>query len=260
MAGNEKTAHKVSSIMFCQCQGMRQSFFVFPLAATVWFGLAVCAMAEPPAFLTGRQPFISLGQGAGGEASRASLFVDRAETGLFAPWPEARAAPLPAALSRSAQGVARQIRDVIAQAEAGRAGYDAVQWGARIKPPARPTEMTLAQIDEWIRDTPGQPHAIGRYQFIPKTLRWLVQRLNLPQNTQFTPEVQDRLADLLLADAGLEAVLSGEIDRISFKRNLARIWAGLPLPNGKSYYEGVAGNKATMSWRRFADRLDRILS
>lgn len=192
--------------------------------------------------------------------ARASLFVGRAETGLFAPWPEARAAPLPASLSRQARGVARQIRDLIGQAEAGRAGYDAVQWGARIKPPARPTAMTLAEIDRWILDTPGQPHAIGRYQFIPRTLSWLVQRLGLPPETQFTPEVQDRLADLLLADAGLDAVIRGEIERIVFKRNLARIWAGFPLPNGKSYYEGFAGNKATMSWQRFADRLDRILS
>jgi len=72
--------------------------------------------------------------------------------------------------------------------------------------------------------------------------------------------VQELLANLLLAEAGLDQVLRGEIDRITFKRNLARIWAGFPLPNGKSYYQGFAGNKATMSWQRFAKKLDRILS
>ncbi|MEX0337754.1 MAG: hypothetical protein AB3N11_01825 [Arenibacterium sp.] len=239
---------------------MQQGPVSFAWAIAFWPFLAHAAFAEPMPFFSDRQPFIALDQPAPGTAAQASLFVDRAESGLFAPWPEARATPLPRALSGSAQRVARQIRDLIGQAEAGRAGYDAVQWGATIKPLARPTAMTLAEIDQWIRDTPGQPHAIGRYQFIPKTLRWLVQRLGLPSDTRFTAQVQDRLADLLLADAGLEDVLRGEIDRITFMRNLARIWAGFPLPNGQSYYEGFAGNKATMSWRRFADRLDRILS
>jgi hypothetical protein len=39
---------------------------------------------------------------------------------------------------------------------------------------------------------------------------------------------------------------------------LARIWAGLPLPNGRSYYEGHAGNRATMSWDAFEDGVARI--
>ena len=37
--------------------------------------------------------------------------------------------------------------------------------------------MTLDEIFAWIAATPGQPHAIGRYQFIPDTLRMLVNRL-----------------------------------------------------------------------------------
>ena len=239
---------------------MRQDVSGIFWVVALWLALGSGVWAEGLSLFDNRQPFISIDRKAPVATARASLFVDRAETGLFAPWPEARSSPLPATLSRKARRAAREIRDLIGQAEAGRAGYNAVQWGARIKPPVPPTAMTLAEIDRWIRDTPGQPHAIGRYQFIPRTLRWLVQRLGLPPETQFTPEVQDRLADLLLADAGLEAVLRGEIDRITFKRNLARIWAGFPLPNGKSYYEGFAGNKATMSWQRFAERLDRILS
>jgi len=120
--------------------------------------------------------------------------------------------------------------------------------------------MTLAQINTWIENTPGQPHAIGRYQFIPKTLRWLVVRLDLPPDTQFTPKVQDQLANLLLADAGIEQVLTGDIEKRAFMRNLARIWAGFPLPDGKSHYEGFAGNTATMSWQKFETHMIRILS
>jgi hypothetical protein len=34
--------------------------------------------------------------------------------------------------------------------------------------------MTIEQIYAWIKAILGQPHAIGRYQFIPATLRRLV--------------------------------------------------------------------------------------
>ncbi|WP_290557787.1 hypothetical protein [Aestuariivita sp.] len=223
----------------------------------IWPALA---SAEAVPLMTDRQPLFSLAPSVSAPRGSASLFAGRGEASLFAPWPEALAVPLPARLSRAGADAARRIRDLIAKAEAGPDGYDAVQWGARIPPPQRPTRLTLAQIDQWIRDTPNQPHAIGRYQFIPKTLRWLVARLGLPPETRFTPGIQDRLANLLLADAGLEAALSGEMDQRTFMRNLARTWAGFPLPNGQSYYEGFAGNKATMSWQKFEARIARILS
>ena len=226
------------------------------------FGACQPALADEPAsWHRAAAPLFTLSpdrDGASGQGG--SLFAGRSEGGLFAPWPGARAHPLPLPLSSSAAIAATRIRNLIARAEAGPAGYDAVQWGAAVMPPARPTVLTLAEIDRWIRDTPGQPHAIGRYQFIPKTLRWLIARLDLPGRTRFSPAVQDRMADLLLADAGLQAVLSGEMDRRTFKRNLARTWAGFPLPNGKSFYDGYAGNKATMSWKTFEAQIAQILS
>ena len=187
-------------------------------------------------------------------AAAPSLFVDRAATGMFAPWPE-RAAAVPGLSGGSS---AAQLLSLIARAEAGPAGYDAVQYGATIRPPGRPTELTLAQIDAWIDATPGQPHAIGRYQFIPPTLRSLVARKGLSPETRFTPEVQDRLAMGLLQDAGLRRFEAGELDRETFMRNLARIWAGLPLPDGRSYYDGYAGNRATMTWETFEAGIARI--
>ena len=185
----------------------------------------------------------------------ASLFAGRREGGLFAPVAP-RAAPR---LLGPVTGVAAHLRNVIALAEAGAAGYDAVQHGARIRPPRAPTRMTLADIFQWIADTPGQPHAIGRYQFIPDTLRMLVGRANLPRSTRFSPQVQDRLADLLLLDAGLGELQAGTISRTRFMNNLAQIWAGLPTSNGRSHYHGYAGNKATMSWARFAREVSRVL-
>ncbi|MGI3211271.1 hypothetical protein ACROSR_09165 [Roseovarius tibetensis] len=206
-----------------------------------------------PLFDNPRQPLIAARTGP--SVQSASLFVGPEDgDGLFAPTPRQ-----PLTAPRTGPSAAARLRDLIALAEAGRAGYDAVQHGATIRPPKRPTQMTLREIDQWTRATPGQPHAIGRYQFIPATLRRLTARLHLSPGTRFGPDVQDRLGDLLLADAGLDKVQRGEITQDAFLLNLAKIWAGLPTATGRSYYHGVAGNKATMTWHRYTQAVREIL-
>ncbi|ROU02816.1 hypothetical protein EAT49_09990 [Histidinibacterium lentulum] len=193
-------------------------------------------------------------------AAGPSTFIGQDAAGFFAPWPDRAPAPLrqaAAPLSGGGGPVAR-LRDLIAAAEAGPAGYDAVQHGARIRPPAPPTRLTIGQIDDWIRATPGQPHAIGRYQFIPPTFRRLVRQLGLPRDAPFSPAVQDRMADILLVEAGLERFLAGEIGRVDFMNRLARVWAGLPTSSGRSHYHGYAGNRATKSWAEFHGAMTAI--
>ena len=158
----------------------------------------------------------------------------------------------------SAAGAAIQVRNLIAAAEAGAHGYDAVQYGARVKPPKRPTEMTITEINDWIDETPGQPHAIGRYQFIPSTLRSLLIEAGINENTVFSAQVQDLLADILLEDAGFTSFMEGRIGRHRFMENLARIWAGLPTSDGLSYYEGYAGNRAVITWSEFDDYVKKV--
>lgn len=118
--------------------------------------------------------------------------------------------------------------------------------------------MTLAEVFKWIDATPGQPHAIGRYQFVPKTLRRVVAKTGIKASQRFSPKVQDQLADVLLAEAGLHRFRSGKLTRKAFMNNLAKIWAGLPNSSGKSHYHGYAGNKATVSWARFDAVMARI--
>lgn len=153
---------------------------------------------------------------------------------------------------------ATNLKHLIGWAEAGRNGYDAVQHGARIGPNKRPTQMTIGQIKQWIRATPGQPHAIGRYQFIPATLDTLVREIGFSANTVFTADVQDRLADLLLADAGYSQFVGGKVSRHQFMDNLAKIWAGFPTSTGRSFYHGYAGNYATISWNEFDHHMASI--
>ena len=206
---------------------------------------------------------------AGGRAG-GSLFAGTAGRSLFAPYPVRQrglqgAAPrLPdgnqaAALTIPATGgAADRVRHLIAAAEAGKAGYDAVNYGARIRPQRPPTAMTLAEIEAWIAATPGQPHAIGRYQFIPATLRRLVAMKGLHAGTRFTPQVQDALADILLVEAGFNDLQRGAIQRRTFMNNLAKIWAGLPNSSGQSHYHGYAGNRATLTWARFEAEMATI--
>jgi len=150
------------------------------------------------------------------------------------------------------------LKTLIASAEAGLLGYDAVQYGARQLPPKRPTEMTLGQILDWAQATPGQHHAIGRYQIIPSTMRDLMRRGDIPRTARFSREMQDDLADILLADAGLDKFADGDISRAQFMNNLARIWAGLPTDTGRSAYHGYAGNQATISWPDYDQRMAAI--
>jgi len=133
-------------------------------ASLVWLLLAGTGAAE--GLFAPRQPLFEAPKGAVGDVQLASLFVGEAEGGLFAALP----GRLDAHLQQGGSKAAR-LHDLIAQAEAGAMGYDAVQHGAHVKPPKHPTQMTLGEIYAWIRATPGQPHAIGRYQFIPATLR-----------------------------------------------------------------------------------------
>jgi hypothetical protein len=187
-----------------------------------------------------------------------SLFIGRKEGSLFEDRPAHQPAYPKTGTAIISGTDVEVIRALIRQAESRRDGYDAVQHGARIKPPRKPTQMTIEQIYQWIADTPGQPHAIGIYQFIPKTLVRVVRKAGIDPKTRFTPAVQDRLGDVLLAEAGLQRFRAGKLSRVAFMNNLAKIWAGLPNSSGKSHYHGYAGNKASITWARFDAAMKQI--
>lgn len=231
----------------------------------VLFMMAAAARAQISTLIESgeRTPLIQMNRvsnAVGGQ--RSSLFIGQSGRSLLAPYPARptpvrQKVPLGAALGGRASSEARLL-NLIAVAEAGPDGYDAVQHGARIRPDKRPTDMTIGEIYDWISATPGQPHAIGRYQFIPDTLRRLVAEADFNRRTPFTPAVQDELAHILLSDAGLASFQAGAMTRHAFMHNLAKIWAGLPTANGRSYYHGYAGNHATMSWASYDREMRRI--
>lgn len=92
--------------------------------------------------------------------------------------------------------------------------------------------------------------AIGRYQFLRRTLQLLQKKHDLPGSTLFTPELQDRLAVDLLIGRGYPAWWRGSLSDAEFAHGLALEWASLPDPRnyGKSAYDGdSAGNHASVS-------------
>lgn len=208
--------------------------------------------------LTGTEADVADETGDEAALGAPSLFIGKQGASLFARAPVRNLLAEGAGMPRLTGTPVERIRQLIGHAESRRHGYDAVQHGARIRPSKRPTDMTLAEIYQWIDDTPGQPHAIGRYQFIPPTLRSLVKRKGIPLTERFSPMVQDVLADVLLVEAGLLAMRSGAMERHQFMNNLAKIWAGFPNSSGKSHYHGYAGNKASMTWAHFDAEMDKI--
>ena len=150
------------------------------------------------------------------------------------------------------------LRNLIASAEAGVGGYDAVAYGADVPPPAQASKMRLGEVRAWVQATPGQNHAIGRYQVIPKTFERLAKATASADEATFDRTLQDRWANVLIEEAGYSAFLVGEITPDAFMDRLAQIWAGLPLGDGRSAYEGVAGNRATIRRSAYARGIAQI--
>lgn len=154
-----------------------------------------------------------------------------------------------------------RLRALISHAESRRLGYDDYHGSggaAQIPPPKRPRDMSISEIFAWVQSSPGQQHAIGRYQIIPSTLTRLVDRAGIALETRFDEKIQDALANLLILDAGYIELKEGKKPLAAFMDDVARIWAGFPLASGLSAYNGTAGNKATVSREFYSEQMAQI--
>lgn len=119
------------------------------------------------------------------------------------------------------------------------------------KNPADLSVHTLAGIYEFQRGmlaNDPRSTAIGRYQFLRKTLQGLQAECRLPDTEMFAPELQDRLGMRLLNRRGYSEWRAGKIDAREFAHRLSMEWASLPDPgnDGRSHYDGdSAGNHAS---------------
>jgi hypothetical protein len=124
-------------------------------------------------------------------------------------------------------------------------------------------------INELIRaGQKRQVFAVGRYQFIPSTLREAVKREGLSGQEPFNAEVQDRLARYLLNQKrpAIGTFLSGRSNNLrEAAQDLAREFAsvGLTYPEagrrvGQSRYAGTAGNAASISPQEAQEALKKV--
>ena len=151
---------------------------------------------------------------------------------------------------------ARPILDMIGRYESG-GDYNRV-YGNVIQPL---TSMTLSQVIGFQNDyvAAGSPSsAVGKYQFIRKTLRSLKSDLGFSDSTYFNAYTQDTMALELLKRRGFKSFIEGRITMQQFMLNISMEWASLPVPfttrgykktvqRGESYYAGDGLNTAHAS-------------
>jgi muramidase (phage lysozyme) len=115
--------------------------------------------------------------------------------------------------------------------------YNAAQGGGS-GTPAKLTNKTLAQIDDIQDDMKSDSTAtgtgIGKYNIPQSALREAKEELGLSDSTKFTPSIQDKLAEQLLKDAGIEKWKNGKKTTDDFIDDLASIWPSLPTSDGKT--------------------------
>jgi len=119
-------------------------------------------------------------------------------------------------------------------------------------------QFTVQQVIEMQRTW---LYAVGRYQFIPVTVRFGVAMSDVDMKDKFTNEVQDKLmtALILYKRPAVGAYLQGHHDHIGWALNeLAKEWASIEYRNGRGYYDHVGGNRAHITRKEAWEVLQTI--
>jgi hypothetical protein len=109
------------------------------------------------------------------------------------------------------------------------------------------SELTVSEVQRLQR---GEIFAVGRYQFIPSTLSYAIEKAGIDSSELFTPEVQDRLLKALLffKRPAIGAYITGESDDIAKALDeMALEWASVAWRHGRSYYASTGGNRASIT-------------
>ncbi len=143
---------------------------------------------------------------------------------------------------------AAPLLDKIGELE-GNNRYDIEYGGGTVDFPNMTIQEVLDHQDKR-KKAGAKSTAVGKYQFINKTLAELVKRnpKDFPKDRMFDKATQDELASILLKRRGYDKFKAGKITRDEFVKNLSKEWASLPNPStGKSYYDGDGLNHSLMS-------------
>lgn len=109
------------------------------------------------------------------------------------------------------------------------------------------SEYTVGQVMDFQRTW---LFAVGRYQFIPTTLRFAVNASGISTSEKFTPETQQKLFAALLEHKrpAVGSYIRGQHSNLSYALDeLAREWASIEYRSGRGYYDHVGNNRAHIS-------------
>lgn len=157
----------------------------------------------------------------------------------------------------------KPLADLLAR---GEGDYDSVNRGWAGDTPQGLTALTGKSYDkttvrEIISMQRGWIYAVGRYQFVPTTLRFAVAMSTVSEDDYFTPEVQDRLmaALVLYKRPAIGAYLRNDHDYIGWALDeLAKEWASVEYRNGRGFYDHVGGNRAHITRKQAWEVLQTI--
>lgn len=155
-----------------------------------------------------------------------------------------------------------QVLNFIAQFESN--GNYNVVLGGGTQPLTKMTISDVYALQDQMRRSGKESTAVGRYQFVKRTLQECVNGLGLdPDKTLFDEKTQDSLIIYRLrAYRGLDEWLEGSLTTENFLNNLSKEFASMPSPQkgGQSYYQGVGSNKAGTNLQVALSTLDGIQS
>jgi muramidase (phage lysozyme) len=161
--------------------------------------------------------------------------------------------------SRISADGAKNISDLIAAGES-QGSYTKIIGGAE---KADLTSMSVADILDFQKKSLGKKNnyasdAVGKYQVTGQTLESLVGQKVVSPDDKFDSATQDKIFMALMERRGLGSFLAGG-KTSKFADNLAKEWAALPYGDtGKSYYDGVAGNKSNIERDQLINMLEKL--
>ncbi len=140
--------------------------------------------------------------------------------------------------------------DMIYKAEAN-GDPDMIYGGSPIQPPKPLTEMTVKEVrsfqDAMVR-AGSRSSAVWACQVIRTTMDGAIRSGLLDPNEKFGVEAQKRFTIGKMTERGLERFKSGQINEMTFMKNLSMEWASFPKDmSGVSYYAWDGLNKALVS-------------
>lgn len=133
--------------------------------------------------------------------------------------------------------------------------------------------MTVGEVmrrQQLYVDNPRNPEglfAVGKYQFVPGTLKETVNALGIDRNARFTPQLQEKMfADYLIDEKrpSVHAYITGKtsgaqgLERAQHALALEFASVGDPRNGGRSTYDGIAGNSASITPRKVQTALDHM--